>query len=282
MAAEVSLQPVNESGWRMGFANMLRKENGAWWRTRSWLVQTIIWLAILNGILATVLFVADEASVRVEGANDQQAAIQQLMQDKPTEGLFLFVVMAGIAPAIGAVIVGQEAILDEKRSGTAAWVLSKPVSRAAFVLSKLVADSFGILVTAVVIQGVIAYALLSAAGGTFSVGSFAGALGVIFINLMFYLTLTLMLGTLFNGRGGVIAIPLGILFAYQFILGLVPGLASITPWALITNTPLSSTPLAVMVAQGQALPTLTPIIATVVWCVIFVVVALWRFNREEF
>lgn len=51
-----SLQAVNERGWRMGFANLWRKENCAWWCTRSWLVQSIIWFCVLNGLLATVLW----------------------------------------------------------------------------------------------------------------------------------------------------------------------------------------------------------------------------------
>jgi hypothetical protein len=40
--------------------------------------------------------------------------------------------------------------------------------------------------------------------------------------------------------------------------------------------------LVVALAQGQQLPTVTPIIGTAVLTVIFVAVALWRFQREEF
>jgi len=47
MSAHSAILPVHETGWRRGFANLLSKENGAWWRTRRWLVQTIIWVAIL-------------------------------------------------------------------------------------------------------------------------------------------------------------------------------------------------------------------------------------------
>jgi len=32
---------------------------------------------------------------------------------------------------------------------------------------------------------------------------------------------------------------------------------------------------------GLRLPTLTPVIATAIWCVLFVAVALWRFRRES-
>jgi hypothetical protein len=38
---------------------------------------------------------------------------------------------------------------------------------------------------------------------------------------------------------------------------------------------------ATALAQGQAASVL-PIIATLAWCLLFVVVAVWKFNRDEF
>ena len=55
MASTTVLQPVKERGWRRGFANLLRKENGEWWRTRRWWLQSLLWLLIINGILAVGL-----------------------------------------------------------------------------------------------------------------------------------------------------------------------------------------------------------------------------------
>jgi ABC-2 type transport system permease protein len=278
MASTSALQRVEEKGWRRGFANLLSKENGAWWRTRRWLVQSVIWLLILNGIVATVLWAVPNS------APDQaQGAAGVLQQAKYIEGLMIFIIMCGIAPIIGAIIIGQDAIIDEKKSGTAAWVLSKPVSRVAFILSKLIANAFGLLITAIVVQGVIAYAQVSAsAGHLLSIGGFLAALGLLFLNLLFYFTLTLMLGTLFDSRGPVLGIAFALLFGYQLFLGLAPWLAQIMPWAIVTQTNLSSTPLAVMAALEQPLVSVTPILVTAAWCVLFISVALWRFNREEF
>jgi hypothetical protein len=39
--------------------------------------------------------------------------------------------------------------------------------------------------------------------------------------------------------------------------------------------------LAVAVALGQPVSP-TPIIATLLWCALFVVIAVWKFNRDEF
>ena len=51
-ANSVSLIPSRKRGWRMGLANMLAKENVAWWRTRRWWVQCLIALFFLNFFMA--------------------------------------------------------------------------------------------------------------------------------------------------------------------------------------------------------------------------------------
>jgi hypothetical protein len=60
-----------------------------------------------------------------------------------------------------------------------------------------------------------------------------------------------------------------------------PGLLlAIMPWRLVM--PSGQGPLAGYLALGAPLPTLTPIIATILWCLLFTGVAVWRFRREEF
>lgn len=269
MSATNVLLPVRETGWRSGFANLLSKETGAWWRTRGWLIQTIIWVAILDGILAILLFATPESEAGASGF------------ELGAEAMIVFLTMGLISLAIGAVIIGQEAVIDEKHSGTAAWVLSKPVSRVAFILAKLIAHGLGLLVTGVIIPGVIAVVMLAAAGRTVDPGNFVMAQGLVFLSTLFYLALTLMLGTLSDGRGAVIGIPIAIAFSYQLFLGLAPWLADVTPWGFLAGAGSPIPPVA-RVALGQAaLPTM-PIIATTIWCLLFTIVALWRFGREEF
>jgi ABC-2 type transport system permease protein len=271
MSTHSALLPVHTTGWRSGFANLLSKETGAWWRTRGWLIQTIIWVAILDGILAMLLFAAPGGEATTQGSADVP----------PESAMAVFLTMSLVALAIGAVIIAQEAIIDEKRSGTAAWILSKPASRVAFILAKLVAHGLGLLVTGILIPGVLAFILLAAAGESIALSGFVAALGIAFLNVLFYLTLTLMLGTLFDGRGAAIGIPIAIVFGYQIFLSLAPWLADITPWGFLIGGGSPVPPIA-QVALGQAALPLAPIIATMLWCVLFTVVALLRFGREEF
>jgi len=183
---------------------------------------------------------------------------------------------------LGIIVVMQGAILDEKKSGTAAWVLSKPVSRPAFILAKLAANTLAALLIMIVLQGAVAFVQLSLFDESPpALLPFVAGLALLGLHLIFYLTLTLMLGTLFNERAAVLGIPIGLLFGAQFLMQVAPALTQIMPWAIIIPAGGGSA-LAHMAMLGQPLQTVTPIIATIVWIVIFVSVALWRFGREEF
>jgi ABC-2 type transport system permease protein len=269
MSSNSVFQPINEHGWRVGFANLFRKENRDWWGTRSWLVQALIWTAILIGILATVLFAP------MEGV---------LLGGRSVLGLTIFFAVAGIALPVGVIIMGQEEVLDEKRSGTAAWVLSKPVSRIAFILAKITANAIGILLIMVLLEGALAYGLIAAVTGrAFPVLPYLGALGVLYLDVMFYFLLALMFSAASNSRGAAIGIPMAILFGYQFFVGVAPWLLEVTPWGLTNAGSGTGSPnsVATAVALGQSFSGL-PIIATILWGGLFVVLAVWKFNRDEF
>jgi ABC-2 type transport system permease protein len=265
MAGNSALYPSRVGGWSSGLRNLLRADFGKWFRTRRWLTQALIWVAVIDGILFSVL--------RTGGG---EATLE--------EGVMLYSVFTGMFPAIAAVVIAQDAIVGERESGTAAWVLSKPVSRPAFVVSKLVPTAVGTLVTMILIPGLIAYGLLSwKAGAPLEVLNFLAASGIFWINLLFYLSLTVMLGTFFTHRGPVIGIPLAFSFGQQLLIGAVPSLVRVLPYTLAV--PLSGDgpgSIAAAVLLGQAPPDLLPLLMTLVYIAVFVAVALWRFEREEF
>jgi ABC-2 type transport system permease protein len=251
----LALVPCRERGWKMGLANMLAKENHGWWRTRRWWIQCLLWLVLLNLGSATNLRMG--------------------MPDN-----FLFV--AGLVLPIAAIVLSQEAILGERHSGTAAWVFSKPLRRSAFLLAKIIAYGLGFLVTGILLPSSIACLQIIAGDGSLSIlPGFTASLRLVYLNLLFYLTLTMMLATLFQGRGPVMGIPLFILF-----LWMIPEsarLAEFMPWRLVIDTGNNALPaLNGYLLSGQPLPTVAPIIATALWCVLFTGVAFWRIRREEF
>ncbi len=259
------LNPSGVRGWRMGLANMLSKEKAAWLHTRRWWIQCLTAVVLLNGSFA--LNMADpQRSVVNAGLN--------------------FLIMAGWVAPLVAIIMGQDSILGERHSGTAAWVLSKPLQRASFILAKLIVYGLGLLVTWVVLPGGIAYIQFRAYGlDQLSISGYVAGMGLLYLNLLFYLTLALMLATLANGRGlGLGITVLNIIcpmILSESIMKHVPWLVEVMPWNL--GTPFGSdSPLAGYLMLNAPLPTVGPIAASVVWSVLFVAIAIWRIRREEF
>ena len=109
LAARQGLLPARGSGWLGGFSNMLSKELGEWFRTRRWW-WTLIWPALINGVPG--LF----------------RALKQIPPEIP-DMLYYFQI-AVIAGTIGMIILAQDEIIQEKQSGTAAWIFSGSRRRA--------------------------------------------------------------------------------------------------------------------------------------------------------
>ncbi len=254
----VGLEARDEHGWRAGLPTLMGAGFSAWWRTKDWWTQALLWTVIINGSVAVAVW-----------------------GDAPDDlDVFTLYGVMSMFAAIAVAILMQETIVGEKRSGTAAWVLSKPVSRPAFMLSKLVPNAVGVIATMVVIPSAVLLLQTTLAGIDVSVPRFALGATVVALNLMFYLTLTLMLGTLFDSAGAVIAIPLAFAFGQQLIAG-IPGLGSVLPWALVVATGDADTSVTGAIINGQAVTAPGAIVLTLVACAVFTAVAFWKWNRTE-
>ena len=261
LAAREGLIPLPQSSWLGGFGNMLRKEVGQWWGTRTWWVQILVWVLILNGI-STIVALTDSMA--------PNALLAEAVQT--------FLALGVAAVGMGTVITVQGAIVGEKQLGTAAWVMSKPASRAAFILAKTLAYASGYWVTAIIIPAIIFVIVIrQSIPVPLAITPFLIGLGLMALGQLFYLTLTLMLGTFFNSRGPVAGI--GIAF---IMIGLM--LDSFIPFQVLIVTPWPLADIAGGLTLGSDLPSVwpVPIIATSLWIVVMTALALWRFGREEF
>jgi ABC-2 type transport system permease protein len=263
--ANNTLQPVLERGWRRGFGNLFRTENNLRWGKNRWVLSALIWMAILNGFIFLVAY--GEA----DGGRLTPAEIA-------AECLAIFMTFGTIATAVGVVTGVQGTIIREKQLGTAAWVLSKPVSRSAFILAKLLSHTLVYLTLPLLLPSLVFYAQSQMLWGQIPPPSqFLAGWLVMALHMLFYVSFTIMLGTLFSSRGPVSAIGLGFLFGGQIFPNFLPQWATMLfPWKL--------SELASALALGQPLPPgwIIPIIATLAWTIVFIVIALRRFEREEF
>lgn len=275
MTSDQRLTATDGSGFLSGFWNMLVKENGRWIKTRRWLVQSVIWLLLLNGLVTMMLYLESEVTIQGPPGSDLGPPGSDL---GPPSYVDVFFALMGSMTPFGVMVLTQSDIVGEKQSGTAEWVLSSPLSRDAFLLSKLLVNALWIFGLLVGLQGLAFNVVLARFGvGTVPWLDLARALGMECLHLAFWLTLTMMLGTFFSGRGPVLGIPIALL-----ILQNLSGLAAIWVPSLPQYMPKRLTEMATALAMGEPLSTWVPIASVAVCSVVFVVVALWRFKREEF
>jgi ABC-2 type transport system permease protein len=266
-AARQGLLPVRDGGWLGGFGNLFSKELGEWFGTRRWLVQSLIWLLIINGMMAFVMFVVP----LIDGSEAFPP------EEALTQAWGLYFGFASIFGTIGMIITAQDEVIHEKQSGTAAWVLSKPISRPAFILTKLLSNVIGALVIIVGLTAVVAYGeIFQLTKVAIPVLPFIASLGVVLIGLVFYLSLTIMLGTLFEQRGPVLGIAVGVFLGGMIFSQFLPQVGFVLP-VNIQN-------IAALVAFQQPLPVMaiSQLASAGVLSLAFILVALWRFGREEF
>jgi ABC-2 type transport system permease protein len=259
---------VRERGWRQGFANLQRKENGEWWHTRRWWLQSLLWLLIINGILAVGIWVVP--------IFEPAEAVGTM------ENLGIFIQLMAWFPMFAVIVIIQGAVIGEKQSGTAAWIMSAPVSRSAFILAKLVANAIGFFVTIILVQGLVAYVQLSLSDGSLlPIAPYLAILGLLSLYLLFYLALTVMLGAFFDTRGPVLGIAIAV--AIFSMLGLGNFFAGFLPW-IVVLLPEAIPGILTLIVQGEPLPDVwpIPIILMSVYSLIFVALAIWRFKREQF
>ena len=272
MSSNNTLLPVIEHGWRSGFANLLRKENSLWWGTRKWWVQTLVWLFISNGVIAFILWVIPlfdpSADMNVNGSG-----VNELIR--------VFLQMEALFTSLGVMVLSQGLIVNEKKFGTAAWLLSNPVSRSSFLTSKLFGHGWAMFIILIAVPSLMAYLqLVLKAGMYFNPVPFIVATGVLCLLLLFYLVLALMLGTLFNSTGPVVGISLAIGIGMSILRQLLGTQAT---W-LVAILPESLIDRALVIVMRQSLPAdwYYPLISTGSLVVICIAVAIFRFAKEEF
>jgi ABC-type transport system involved in multi-copper enzyme maturation permease subunit len=255
-------EPVAEKGWRRGLANLHRSEFGRWFGTKLWLTMALMWTAIFNFMLAGVL---------------RQS--EQPMSMGDAYGFFL--IFAGMFPSIAVVIIMQDVLVGEKQNGAAAWILSKPVSRPAFVISKLIPNSVGVVTSMALMPTLVAYLLIGLiSGGWAAPLNLAAVIAIISLNLIFFLTMTLMLGALTDSSAAVIAIPLAFAFTQQYLAGLLPFLKTYLPWGLFIPMVEGQPTPTMAIITGQP-PDLQAVWFTAICCILFTAVAIWRFDKTE-
>ena len=250
-----------------GFVALLRKELLEQWRTmRLPLVATVF---LLVGLSSPLLARFTPEILRAVGGDQFQIVLPTPTAADAYDQLAKNLGQFG---AIVAVLLAMGSVATEKERGTAALILTKPASRSAFLLAKVVAigTTLGIS-TGIAAAGAWFYTLILFE--PLPLGGFVAALVLQWLALVAYASITFLGSTL--TRSALAAAGLGVAaFIVLGILGIVPAIGRYLPTGL-------GAPARAMALGQPGVDALGPTGATVILIVGLVVLAWLAFRREE-
>ena len=249
-----------------GYAVLLRKEVIEQWRTRRLPVVAVIFL--LFGLASPVLakytpdivkLVASSIDIHVPTPTVKDA-VAQLIKNLSQVGV------------LTAILLAMGSVAGEKESGTAAFVLVKPVSRFAFLAAKFSGLAVTIAV-AVLICGLAAYLYTDLLFAPLSVLGFGTACFVILLGLLEIASVTFLGSTLV--RSSIPAAGIGIVALV--VAGVVAALPNVGRF-----TPLGLNELASNLAlQQMATGWILPLIVNAGFVVVALATSWLVFRRQE-
>jgi ABC-2 type transport system permease protein len=251
-----------------GFGPLLRKELLEQWRTRRLLVVAVVFVTLAIGSA----FLARYTAELIQAIGGIGFEIE-FPEPTTADAVDQFLKNLGQAGILTAILLSMGSVATEKERGTAALLLSKPASRAAYLAAKLAA--IGLTLT-------IGIMLASAAGYVYaallfdapSIGRWIGMSALLLLSLLVYATLTFLGSTV--TRSAVAAAAIGI--GGMILLAVVAALPNVAPY-----TPAG---IAGAVARAVALETgpgavIGPVLANVGLIALLAIGAWFAFRRQE-
>jgi ABC-2 type transport system permease protein len=187
-------------------------------------------------------------------------AIAQYLKNVAGTGIFI------------AILLPMGMVAREKERGTAAFVLTKPISRAAFLGAKLAA-LLALLGVGVLLAAIVTYIYTAILFEPVAVGGFIGCTILILLSLVVYGLLTFLGSTLVRSQLAAVGIGLAA-WVLISLVGISPRAAQFTPAGLLE--PASA------LARGTTPDhLLLSVIANIVLGAAVVVIAWLSFRRQE-
>lgn len=204
----------------IGLGPMLRKELLEQWRTRRVLVVAVVFTAL--GIGSPLLARYTPELVKAL-AGDQF----QIVVPPPTaaDAVSQFLKNLGQAGVLTAILLAMGSVAVEKERGTAALILTKPVSRAAFLFAKLLAIGATLLV-GLLVAAIAGYYYTAILFEALPPLGWAAMAGLLLLSLIAYASLTFLGSALTRSSLPAAAIGIGALI----VLALVSALPTVGPF----------------------------------------------------
>jgi ABC-2 type transport system permease protein len=171
-----------------------------------------------------------------------------------------------------AILVTMGAVAGEKDHGTAAFLLTKPISRGAFLGAKVVAIGV-LLALATALAGLLSWVYTAILFEPLPIVGYVAAIVLVWLSLAVFAAITLFASV--TARSSIVAggVGLGALVGAG-VLGAIPGIGAYLPiglWGAAEQLALGTTPD----------PFVGPVLVEAAIVGVFVGLAWWAFRRQE-
>lgn len=192
-----------------GFGVFLAKE--LWEIRRTWRIWVIPGLTIFFAISGP--FIALVTPALVESLAGSQPGIVIKVPDPTARDAFgQFLKNLSQIVIIALIITGAGTVSGERSSGTAILVLTKPLSRAAFVVAKVVSQQI-LLIGSTIVGVVVTVGVTAALFDNLPVGDLIVATAIWLAFALLFAGVMVLCSVLFQARGAAAGAGLGVLFA---------------------------------------------------------------------
>jgi ABC-2 type transport system permease protein len=173
---------------------------------------------------------------------------------------------------LAAILVTMGSVAGEKDHGTAAFLLTKPVTRGAFLGAKVVAIG-ALLALGTIVAGVLCWVYAAVLFEPLPVGGFLGTVFLVWLSLAVFASITFLASVM--ARSALVAGGIGI--AALLVAGILSALPVVGPY-LPTGLWAAADALAVGTVPD---PLLGPVVVNCAIIGIAVGLAWWAFRRQE-
>lgn len=213
----------------MSFLTALSKEFLEQRRTRKFLIAMVV--LVLFGMTSPLMAkMIPQIMTLIPGGE-----VYSLMIPTPTinDAVAQYVKNTTQFGVLLALVFSMGAVAIEKDKGTAAMVLSKPLSRGSFLLSKFaaLALTFGL---SLIVAGIACYYYTYFLFGAMDLLNWVALNGLLYFYILVYVAITLFFSTVTRTQYIAIGLSFGVLIVLG-ILGGLPGIGGNLPDAMLSN-----------------------------------------------
>jgi len=253
-----------------GFVVFLGKEVSEILRT--WRLYVVPGIMLFFGITSPIIAEVTPSLLSGMASSEAQNIVIEIPPATTVDAYLQWSNNATQIALFALLITVAGAIAGERRSGTAQLVLTKPVSRTAMVMAKMVSNWLLVLVTAL-ISAAACVGVTSFMFDSKLVAEFVALVALWFLLACFMIAVAVTLSVLLKSQAGAAGAGLGIYFVMS-VLAL---------WTVARDyTPAGLMGLGDRIITGAEDPSvLWPVVSTVFGIVVLSAFACWAFNRQE-